>query len=118
MTLRERPLTIGCLLPLEEITLIRIFNLPILDVIQLKVHGLSRPHRSSRKAKEKVTDLIGSCPKCDVSEDRMEAVPENRKFWLIGKRKTKLIAICIDCWAEMDFLGTFYFFAHVCPLIR
>ena len=53
-----------------------------------------------------MTDLIWSCPKCGGSNDRMEAVPSNRKYWLFGTRKTKLIAICIDCWAEMEFVGT------------
>ena len=53
-----------------------------------------------------MTDLIWSCPKCGGSNDRMEAVPGSRKYWLFGQRKTKLIAICIDCWAEMDFVGT------------
>ena len=56
-----------------------------------------------------MTDLIWSCPKCGGSNDRMEAVPGKRKYRLFGKRKTKLIAICIDCWAEMDFVGTFQF---------
>jgi hypothetical protein len=40
------------------------------------------------------------------SNDRIEAVPGRRKWWFFGKRKTKLIAICLDCWAEMDFVGT------------
>jgi hypothetical protein len=56
---------------------------------------------------EEVTDLIWHCPKCGGSNERMEAVPGSWKFWLFGKRRTKLIAICIDCWAEMDFVGTF-----------
>ena len=54
-----------------------------------------------------MTDLIWSCPKFGGSNNHMEAVPGNRKYWLFGKRKTKLIAICIDCWAEMEFVGTF-----------
>jgi hypothetical protein len=37
----------------------------------------------------------------------MEAVAGRKRFLLFGKRKTRLIAICIDCWAEMDFVGTF-----------
>lgn len=55
---------------------------------------------------EKMSDLIWSCPKCGGSNDRVEAVPGSRKFWLFGKRRTKLIAIFIDCWAKMDFVGT------------
>ena len=53
-----------------------------------------------------MTDLIWSFPKCGGSNDRKEAVPGSRKFWLFGKRKTKLIAICLDCWSEMEFVGT------------
>jgi len=43
---------------------------------------------------------------CGGSNDCMEAVPGWRKWWLLEKRKTKLVAICLDCWAEMDFVGT------------
>ena len=35
----------------------------------------------------------------------MEAVEGRKRFWLFGKKKTRLIAICVDCWAEMDFVG-------------
>lgn len=54
----------------------------------------------------RLVDLIWICPKCGGSNDRMEAVPGRRKWWFFGKRKTKLIAICLDCWAQMDFVGT------------
>ena len=53
-----------------------------------------------------MTDLIWCCPKCGGSNDRMEAVPGSRKFLLFGKRKTNLIAICMDCWSEMELLST------------
>jgi len=53
-----------------------------------------------------MTDLIWNCPKCGSSNDRLEAVKGLRKWVLFGPRKTKLIAICLDCWAEMDFVGT------------
>jgi hypothetical protein len=53
-----------------------------------------------------MTDLLWSCPKCGGSDDRMEAVPGRRRWILFGKRKTKMIAIYLDCWSEMDFLGT------------
>ena len=53
-----------------------------------------------------MTELLWNCRKCGGSDDRMEAVPGRRRWFLFGKRKTKLIAICLDCWSEMDFLGT------------
>ena len=53
-----------------------------------------------------MTDLLWYCPKCGGSNERMETVPRRRKLWFFGKRKTKLIAICLDCWAEMEFVGT------------
>ena len=67
--------------------------------------------RSLKKPKQdyflkKVAELLWYCPKCGGSDDRMEAVPGRRRWFLFGKRKTKLIAICLDCWSEMDFLGT------------
>ena len=60
----------------------------------------------SRRARQEMTDLLWYCPKCGGSNDRMEAVPGRRRWFLLGKRKTKLIAICLDCWSEMEFLGT------------
>jgi hypothetical protein len=53
-----------------------------------------------------MTDLIWTCPKCGGSNDRLEAVVGRKRFWLFGERKVRLIAICLDCWAEMDFVGT------------
>jgi hypothetical protein len=53
-----------------------------------------------------MTELLWKCRKCGGNNDRMEAVPGRRSWFLFGKRKTKLIAICLDCWSEMDFLGT------------
>jgi hypothetical protein len=53
-----------------------------------------------------MTDLIWTCPKCGGSDDRLEAVVGRKRLWLIGERKVRLIAICLDCWAEMDFVGT------------
>ena len=60
----------------------------------------------SRRARQEMTELLWNCRKCGGSDDRMEAVPGRRRWFLFGKRKTKLIAICLDCWSEMDFLGT------------
>jgi hypothetical protein len=37
----------------------------------------------------------------------MEAVEGRKRFWIFGKKKTRLIAICVDCWAELDFVGVF-----------
>lgn len=53
-----------------------------------------------------MTDLIWYCPKCGGSNDRLEAVKGLRKWVLFGARKTKLVAICLDCWSEMKFVGT------------
>jgi hypothetical protein len=36
----------------------------------------------------------------------MDAVLGWKKYWLFGERKRKLIAIFIDCWHEMEFVGT------------
>lgn len=54
-----------------------------------------------------MTDLIWTCPNCGGANDRLEAASGLRKWLFFGPRKTKLIAICLDCWSEMDFLGTF-----------
>jgi hypothetical protein len=54
-----------------------------------------------------MTDLIWTCPKCGGSNDRLEAVPGRKRWLLFGPTKTKLIAICLDCWSEMEFVGTF-----------
>jgi len=54
----------------------------------------------------RLVDLIWICPKCGGSNDRLEAVPGRRNWLFFGERKTKLIAICLDCWAQMDFVGT------------
>lgn len=53
-----------------------------------------------------MTDLIWCCPRCGSCDDRMEAVRGRRKWLLIGPRKKRLIAICLDCWSEMEFVGT------------
>jgi hypothetical protein len=53
-----------------------------------------------------VVDLIWYCPNCKGSNDRLEAVKGSRRWILFGKRRTKLIAVCLDCWAEMEFVGT------------
>lgn len=52
-------------------------------------------------------DLIWTCSKCGGSNDRMEAVAGRKRFWLFGARKSELIAICLDCWSEMEFVGPF-----------
>ena len=44
-----------------------------------------------------MTDLIWYCGKCGGSDDRLETVPGKRKWLIFGPRKTKLIAICLDC---------------------
>ena len=60
----------------------------------------------SRRARQEMTELLWNCRKCGGSDDRMEAVPGRRRWFLFGERKPKLIAICLDCWSEMEFLGT------------
>jgi len=50
-------------------------------------------------------ELIWTCPNCGGSNERMDAVKGRRKFWLFGKRNPKLVATCLDCWAEMRFVG-------------
>jgi hypothetical protein len=31
-----------------------------------------------------------------------------RKKWILfGKRKVRLVAVCLDCWSEMEFVGIF-----------
>lgn len=52
-----------------------------------------------------MTELLWYCPKCKSGNDRMEAVLGRKKYWFFGERKRRLIAICIDCWHEMDFMG-------------
>jgi hypothetical protein len=55
---------------------------------------------------KEMTELLWYCPNCKSGNDRMEAVLGRKKYWLFGERKRKLIAICIDCWHEMEFVGT------------
>jgi len=53
-----------------------------------------------------MTDLIWLCPNCSGSSDRLEAVKGRKRWILFGRRKTRLIAVCLDRWAEMEFVGT------------
>lgn len=54
-----------------------------------------------------MTDLIWHCRKCGGSNDQLEAVRGIRRWIIFGTRKIKLIAICLDCGYEMEFVGTF-----------
>ncbi len=55
----------------------------------------------------RMTTLLWQCPKCLSGNDRMEAVFGRRRYWLFGKRERLLRAICNECEANMDFVGTF-----------
>lgn len=66
--------------------------------------NLKRPNQDF--SHEIMTDLLWCCPKCGGSDDRLEAIPGRKRWFLFGKKKTRLIAICLDCWSEMDFVGT------------
>jgi hypothetical protein len=52
-----------------------------------------------------MTELLWYCPNRKSENDRMEAVLGRKQYWFLGERKRKLIAICIDCWQEMDLVG-------------
>jgi hypothetical protein len=53
-----------------------------------------------------MTELLWYCPQCGSGNERMEAIKGKRRYWLFGARRTQLIAICIDCWNQMEFVGT------------